>query len=58
MAINVFGEPGMDNLLAQGVFVRMPGVAPLDRCIRVTVGTADERALFADTLRDALTELG
>ncbi len=31
-----------------GVFVRMPGVAPLDRCIRVTVGTAQDRAVFAE----------
>jgi len=40
-------------LAACGVFVRMPGVAPLDRCIRVTVGTADERARFAERFRDA-----
>jgi histidinol-phosphate aminotransferase len=32
----------------EGVFVRMPGVAPLDRCIRVTVGTAQERQVFAE----------
>ena len=37
----------------RGVFVRMPGVAPLDRCIRVTVGTATERAHFAERFRDA-----
>lgn len=30
------------------VFVRMPGVEPLNRCIRVTVGTAAERARFAE----------
>ena len=36
------------RLQDEGVFVRMPGVAPLDRCIRVTVGTAEERALFAE----------
>jgi len=36
------------RLQDEGVFVRMPGVAPLDRCIRATVGTAEERALFAD----------
>ena len=35
------------RLQDEGVFVRMPGVAPLDRCIRVTVGTVEERALFA-----------
>lgn len=36
------------RLQDEGVFVRMPGVAPLDRCIRVTVGTEEERALFAE----------
>ena len=41
----------------RGVFVRMPGVAPLDRCIRVTVGTAEERALFAERFRDACAAL-
>ena len=40
--------PCWRELQDEGVFVRMPGVAPLDRCIRVTVGTAEERALFAD----------
>ena len=40
-------------LEARGVFVRMPGVAPLDRCIRVTVGTAEERARFTERFRDA-----
>ena len=39
------------------VFVRMPGVAPLDRCIRVTVGTPEERAGFAERFRDALAAL-
>ena len=39
------------------VFVRMPGVAPLDRCIRVTVGTPEERAEFAERFRDALAAL-
>ncbi len=32
---------------AEGVFIRMPGVPVLDRCIRVTVGNAEERKLFA-----------
>lgn len=41
-------------LEARDVFVRMPGVAPLDRCIRVTVGTAEERAAFARVLPEAL----
>ena len=32
----------------RGVFVRTPGAPPIDRCIRVTVGPASERAEFAD----------
>jgi histidinol-phosphate aminotransferase len=38
-------------LAEQGVFIRMPGAPPLDRCVRVTVGTPAERAVFADILR-------
>ncbi|HLY32732.1 MAG TPA: aminotransferase class I/II-fold pyridoxal phosphate-dependent enzyme [Ktedonobacterales bacterium] len=38
-------------LAEKGVFIRMPGAPPLDRCIRVTVGTPTERAAFADILR-------
>jgi histidinol-phosphate aminotransferase len=38
----------------EAVFLRMPGVAPLDRCIRVTVGTEAELARFADALRRVL----
>jgi histidinol-phosphate aminotransferase len=45
-------------LLKRGIFVRMPGVEPLDRCIRVTVGTAAERSAFAAGLRLAWAELG
>ena len=33
------------------VFVRKPGVPPLDRCFRVTVGTEEERAFFSEALR-------
>jgi histidinol-phosphate aminotransferase len=39
-------------LAARGVFIRMPGAAPLDRCIRVTVGTAEQRAAFAAIFRE------
>ncbi len=41
-------------LAERGVFIRMPGAAPLDRCIRVTVGTAEQRAAFAPIFRDTL----
>lgn len=43
-------------LQERGVFVRMPGVAPQDRCIRVTVGTREQIALFAETLESVLAE--
>lgn len=39
-------------LAEKGVFIRMPGAPPLDRCIRVTVGSASERATFAEVFRD------
>jgi histidinol-phosphate aminotransferase len=39
------------------VFIRMAGVAPLNRCIRVTVGTAEERRLFGEALGRVLAEL-
>lgn len=45
------------GLLQEAVFVRMPGVAPLDRCIRVTVGTAEERRQFAAILREVLPKI-
>jgi histidinol-phosphate aminotransferase len=40
----------VDGLLGHGVFVRTPGVAPLNRCIRVSCG--DEKSL--DYLAEAL----
>jgi len=41
-------------LAERGAFVRMPGVAPLDRCVRITVGNATERALLAELLAESL----
>lgn len=46
------------ELVARDVFARMPGVAPLDRCIRVSVGGAAELAVFAETLPLALRAAG
>ncbi len=39
----------------EAVFLRMPGVAPLDRLIRVTVGTPPERQGFAEALERILS---
>lgn len=47
----------LEVLLENDVFVRMPGIAPLDRCIRVTVGTPQERAAFAQVLRHVLPQV-
>lgn len=42
------------ELIARGIFVRMPGVAPLDRCIRVSLGDAASMQAFAQALPEAL----
>ena len=36
------------------VFMRMPGVAPLNRCVRVGLGSAEEFDLFASAFKQAL----
>jgi histidinol-phosphate aminotransferase len=38
-------------LLEHDTFVRMPSAPPLDRCVRITVGTEGERAEFAALMR-------
>jgi histidinol-phosphate aminotransferase len=40
----------VDGLLTHGIFVRTPGVAPLNRCIRVSCGTESDLGLLADAL--------
>jgi histidinol-phosphate aminotransferase len=42
------------ELIGRDVFVRMPGIAPLDRCIRVSAGTRADLDVFDDTLPEAL----
>jgi histidinol-phosphate aminotransferase len=46
----------LDGLIARDVFVRMPSVAPLNRCIRVSCGRDEDLALFAAALPAALAE--
>lgn len=41
----------------EGVFVRMPGVAPLDRCIRVSCAPEAELEVFAEMLPKALSRV-
>ena len=42
------------DLINRDVFVRMPGVAPLDRCIRVSAGTKTDLDVFEEALPEAL----
>ena len=45
-----------DGLAARGVFVRMPFVAPQNRCIRVSCGTEADLAAFEAALGPTLAE--
>ncbi len=42
------------EMLARDIFIRMPGPAPLDRCIRISTGTEAELDLAAAALPEAL----
>jgi len=53
-ADGAFARRVLAGLVARGVFVRMPFVAPHDRCIRVTVGTPADMDAFAAALPEAL----
>jgi histidinol-phosphate aminotransferase len=47
----------VDGLMEEGVFIRMPGVAPLNRCIRVSVGPEADMALLQQALPKVLRRL-
>lgn len=51
-----FARAVLQALIARGVFVRMPGVAPLDRCIRITAGKPEDLAVLDEVLPDALKD--
>ena len=51
-----FARRVLAGLLDQGIFVRMPGVAPQDRCIRIGCGTEAELDAFAMALPKALAD--
>ena len=48
----------VDGLLHQGIFIRMPGVAPLNRCIRISCGTQNDLDLLAEALPKVLASFG
>ena len=49
-----FARKVLSGLISRGVFVRMPGIAPQDRCIRVSAGTPADLDIFAEMLPQAL----
>lgn len=51
-----FAKRVLEALDARGIFVRMPFVAPQNRCIRVSCGTPEELDAFAEALPLALAE--
>ncbi|MFN3722899.1 MAG: pyridoxal phosphate-dependent aminotransferase [Paracoccaceae bacterium] len=44
--------------VARGVFIRMPGVAPLDRCIRISLGTDAALDVLEEVLPQAIAAAG
>jgi histidinol-phosphate aminotransferase len=53
-ADGAFARRVLAALIERDIFVRMPGVAPLDRCIRVSCGTQADMQAFASALPQAL----
>jgi histidinol-phosphate aminotransferase len=51
---NTYARSIVDGLLQRGIFIRMPGVAPLNRCIRISCGTKRDFDLLADVLPKVL----
>jgi histidinol-phosphate aminotransferase len=53
----VFAERILRGLLDRDVFVRMPAVAPLNRCIRISVGTDRDMQILETALAEVLAAL-
>ncbi len=49
-----FARKVLGHLIDAGIFVRMPGVSPQDRCIRVSAGRDEDLDAFAEALPAAL----
>ena len=48
----------LDGLVSRGVFIRMPGVAPLNRCIRISTGPEAEIDIFEQALVETMADFG
>jgi histidinol-phosphate aminotransferase len=51
-----FARAVLNELIEMGIFVRMPFVAPQDRCIRISCGTPKDMTLMAKALPKALAQ--
>ena len=51
-----FAKAVLEGLVARGVFVRMPFVAPQNRCIRISCGTEADLDALAEALPEALAQ--
>ncbi len=49
----VYARQIVDSLLGHGIFIRMPSIAPLNRCIRISCGTKEHM----DALENALPQV-
>ncbi|MFT7577035.1 MAG: histidinol-phosphate aminotransferase [Alphaproteobacteria bacterium] len=48
----------LQGLLERDIFVRMPGVAPLDRCVRIGAGLPEDMVLLEQVLPEVLASVG
>jgi histidinol-phosphate aminotransferase len=55
---SAYARAVLAGVLDRGVFIRMPGVEPLSRCIRVSAGQPADLDAFATALADTLRALG
>lgn len=55
---SAYAQTIMKKLAEYGVFIRMPGAAPLSRCIRISAGTATDIQNFENALTEIILELG
>ncbi|TPE53141.1 pyridoxal phosphate-dependent aminotransferase [Amaricoccus solimangrovi] len=53
-----FARAVLRGLIERGVFVRMPFVAPQDRCVRISAGTPEDLDVLAEALPEALRAAG
>lgn len=53
-ADGVFARAVLDQLLLKDVFARKPGIAPLDRCIRISCGRDEDLDILERVLPDAI----